>query len=385
MSSTKRRVRHLKSTSTRAALNRRSAGARAAKATSTQATAPVEPSDASVRAGARFIVIERTESDLREQETELACPFAVVEAETRQTPENFFGRSWQGYHATRESAQAEAQELNALAGQFLASTEPVIAPTKAEPTMPAPMGVPGPVLGDKPTAWAAELLAPTQEMPAVTDDDPDPLELPGTTTLRAAVGEITHRPEPAVPPELSGPVETAEARDAAAFDARISAGNRRLLPGDDDRAARTTQLPRISDAMHAGPAEGISSPVIPGLRRAAIHEIRHGEQVACTDGSWRTTAGGSLRDGVAVLVMEDLTEHVFHDTTLRFWVRTAPTATALAGLHRPPCPNGCFRTQADFQLCTCNFGCGCAPHPASVLRRGDLVDTRELHLAGAVA
>lgn len=380
MSNTKRRVRHLKSASTRATLKRRAAGARAAKAVSAQATPPAEPSDASARTGARFIVIERTDRDLHEREAEPGRPFAVVEAETQQSPENFFGRDWQGSHATRESAQAEAAQLNELAGRFLTATDPVIAPVS-----PTPMGVPGPVLGDKATVWAAELLAPTQEMPVITDDDPDPLELPGTGALRAAVDEITHRPEPTVPPDVSGSVETAEARDAAASDARISAGDPRLLPGDEDRSARTTQLPRISDVMHAGPAEGRSSAVIPGLRGVLIHEIRHGEQVACTDGSWRTTAGGSLRDGVAVLVMEDLTEHVFNDATQRFWVRSAPTAAEPAGLYRPPCPNGCFRTQADFRLCTCNWGCGCAPHPAPVLRRRADADTRELHLAGAVA
>lgn len=376
MSNTKRRVRHLKSASTRAALNRRSAGARAAKAASAQATAPVEPSDASARTGARFIVIERTESDLHELQTAPGLPFAVVEAETRQVPENFFGRAWQGHHTTRESAQVEADKLNALAGQFLASTEPVIAPIS-----PAPIGVPGPVLGDRPTAWAAELLAPTQEMPAITGEDPDPLQLPGAVRLRAAVDEIAHRPET---PASPGIVETSDEHAAAFAEARSGANGRRRVPVDDT-TQRTVQLPRIVDALHADRSDGPSSAVIPGLRRAAIHEIRHGEQVACTDGSWRTTAGGSLRDGLAVLVMDDLTEHVFHDTTLRFWVRNAPTASDLAGLYRPPCPNGCFRTQADFHLCTCNFGCGCAPHPASVLRRRDLADTRELHLAGAVA
>lgn len=375
MSNTKRRVRHLKSASTRATLNRRSAGARAAKAASAQATPPTEASDASARTGARFIVIERTERDLQALDVAPPCPFAVVEAETRQVPENFFGRAWQGHHATRESAEAEADRLNTLAGQFLASTEPVIAPVST-----APIGVPGPVLGDRPTAWAAELLAPTQEMPVITGEDPDPLQLPGAVRLRAAVDEIAHRPEGADSPGIVG---TDEERSAAHAQATSGATSRRREAADDT-APRTVQLPRIVDALHANPGSGPVSAVIPGLRRAAIHEIRHGEQVACTDGSWRTTAGGSLRDGLAVLVMDDLTEHAFNPA-LQFWVRNAPTATDLAGLYRPPCPNGCFRTQADLHLCTCNFGCGCAPHPASVLRRPSDADTRELRLAGAVA
>jgi len=411
VSNTKRRVRALKSASTRAARERRAAGARLAKAASAQATPASAATEASARAGARFIVIERTGSDRREAEP--GCPFMVVEAATTQVPENFFGRDWIGYHSTRELADIEANELNALAGHFLVTTQPVIGPSAA-PVMADLKSV----LGSKATAWAAELLAPTQEMPAIPAEDDEPSRLPGAENLRAVVDEIAHRPQapagqstgeryahilraagwepPASGAKLDGPsarvLEESFRKDIESADGPADAPRGPVDGGGRqehrDIAQRTLQLPRITDTVHTSRPgrDSHASPIIPGLRRALIYEILAGQQVLCTDGSWRTTAGGSLRDGAGILVMADLTEHAV-DADVRFWVRAQPTASAAAGLHhRPACPNGCFRTQADYRLCTCNWGCGCSPHPAPrATTAHTATDTRELHLTGAVA
>jgi hypothetical protein len=408
VSNTKRRTRRLRSAAARATVKRRTAGARAAAALSAQASETAAVPEASARAGARFIVIERTGRGRQDDESDR--PFMVVEAETRQIPENFFGRDWTGLHSTRESADAEAGELNALAGHFLVATEPVV-----DRIAPAPvMADLAPVLGKRATAWESLVLAPTAEMPVISDEDDEPSRLPGAENLRAVVDEIAHRPHAPAgqstgeryahvlraagwePPASGAKLDDLSARafeegfgkDTESADGPAADSPRGPVDGGRwrehrDIAQHTLQLPRITDAVHTSRPgrDSPASPIIPGLHRALIHEIRAGEQVLCTDGSWRTTAGGSLREGVAILVMADLTEHAFN-ADLRFWVRPQPPAAAAGLHHRPTCPNGCFRTQADYRLCTCNWGCGCSPHPP---QRPARTDTREFLLAGAVA
>lgn len=115
--------------------------------------------------------------------------------------------------------------------------------------------------------------------------------------------------------------------------------------------------------------------VRPSLQQIAPELIDAGQLVLCSDGSWRTTAGGTLQDGVAVLLMADGTEHAYMGA-VQFWVRDPQRTAAPAGSERPPCPNSCTLTSDQVHRCRCPFSCGCAPHPDGPPRQARTRRTR---------
>lgn len=416
MSNTNRRARTARSNGARVNAQRRTTTAdtnqKDAATASPQATEPQVLVDAPVHTTARFSVIERSAPrDLKPD-----CPFAVVETETDQVPENWFGQSQRGYHRTRESAEAEADELNELAERFIPAAGPgtiavlLLTPLPVDSTgldpsaesgngdeaasmladtftsgvlgapPSGPIDAPGPMLGESRTAWEQELLTSTNELPAITDDTA-PAAMPTPTDTDEAAGTA---------PDDKVKDDDASAADNQPADALTVAE----AAGNDD--ASTVQLPRIIDALRAEATPtrrpvgrhaqdsrrrvGDPSPIKP----KAPQQINPGQQVLCSDGSWHTVANAGIHDGTAVLLIEDGTEHAYTGS-VQFWVRNIPSWRAPVSPVRPPCPNNCTATNDRLHLCRCSWGCGCAPHPAGPMHRSSVRNPRRPATASAGA